>query len=121
MIKTFRINQKIIEGGQITTFDINLEENKINDFIKMLDGKITVWQKIVDNEGKYKEKIPNKYVKEFKIKFEKYTVNIKGYKGKIYFKDDHETVANFIKENTACLIENKKPKNITYNTSYSYN
>jgi len=118
MIKTYRINQIVIFGGKTITFDINLEESKLSDFISKLEGKITVWEQIQESKGDFLENLPKKSINYFKVKFPKYTVTIKGYKGNMYFNEDERTISKFIAENTACKIKGDKPKEVISNSIF---
>ncbi len=106
MTRAYRINQKIIDGGQVSTFDIVLESNNIKKFIENLEGKITVWEKIIDNDGEYEENLPMSGIKKISIKYKEGYAQIKAYKGKIYFKKDLNLnqIASIVFENVKTFL-----------------
>lgn len=118
MIKRYRINHQQTFDGKINTFDINLEETKIQEFSNMLSGIVNVWENVISDQGNFEKEISSNRVNKIIIIYKEGRIQVKSYKGEIYFKKEKiKDVSKFILENTGNLINNDKPIKIIFETN----
>ena len=121
MVKRYRINQKMNEECNFSSFDIMLNDESINDFLNMLEGEIKAYELIAHQ----KNDINNIKVNICKIKMtfkdnenNHITRYIKAFKKNIYLKKEYENEINdFLFKNAKCEFEQVKLKSIGIETT----